>query len=198
MFGCMNYTLGCIIMLLYIYIYIYYMYKTKFYTPDGATNSARPVITLGWSSLLRSARRLRLCLPQWNVRGSDGRHGNVGYMYVYIYIINTLGIYTLHDMKGDGHTFYKKPWKFTSRWKFPQNGGPPKNDPSHSTMVTGDDQGWTAWPTSWAGVQLTLSGIPRIFHNGHRMMMGTVMVMGTWFSDPDGFCVSQSSHESRV
>ena len=35
-------------------------------------------------------------------------------------------------MKGDGHTFYKKPWKFTSRWKFPQNGGPPKNDPSHS------------------------------------------------------------------
>ena len=29
-----------------VYIYIYYMYKTKFYTPDGATNSARPVITL--------------------------------------------------------------------------------------------------------------------------------------------------------
>ena len=28
-------------------VYIYYMYKTKFYTPDGATNSARPVITLG-------------------------------------------------------------------------------------------------------------------------------------------------------
>ena len=91
-----------------VYIYIYIMYKTKFYTPDGATNSARPVITLGWSSLLRSARRLRLCLPQWNVRGSDGRHGNVGlyvciYIYICIYYINTLGIYP---------SWYERGWSY--------------------------------------------------------------------------------------
>ena len=65
------------------------------------------------------------------------------YVYIYMYIILTPLVYTLHDMKGDGHTFYKKRREFTSRWKFPQNGGPPKNDPSHSTMVT-DDEGWTA------------------------------------------------------
>ena len=47
-------------------------------------------------------------------------------MYVYIYIINTLGIYTLHDMKGDGHTFYKKTMEVYIQMEVSSKWGSPK------------------------------------------------------------------------